>query len=135
MQPGTSSTYVPIQGGVRSQDGGMGTEYPALDREAARHDHAVLEAWERAVREAYLALTRDAPSFGGEHERDADPRLAAFERRADADREWAQGYRRGVADAGGGSGIGPGIRPDDRDGWEPSLTRQEGYAAGLADGA
>lgn len=67
-----------------------------------------------------------------------DDALQDWEYSARGDREWAEGYRRGLADACVGDPSmrqGPGVMPHDpKDGWSPSLERQSGYEEGLQDG-
>ena len=112
--------------------------YPRLDREDARRDASVFEQWEADVAAAYAEIVRSVPTFGPGGQETAPDDLGAFEQAARNDREWADGYRRGRADAHvERSGLlqGVGVMPDDpKDGWSASLTRQAGYALGLEDG-
>jgi hypothetical protein len=113
-------------------------KYPALDRVAARRDPAVIAQWQQRVELLYkVELAGLNLTFSPQNDSGRDNALKEWERAATNDREWADGYRRGLADADTEEGDrkGPGVMAHDpKDGWSPSLERQSGYEDGLTDG-
>lgn len=112
-------------------------EAPRLDREAARRDVAEIDRWEREVHAAYVSLHPHVAFSIDNVAANELSGLAEFEQAARDDREWAEGYRRGLADArrDDNEREGPGVMRDDpKDGWSASVTRRDGYALGLQDG-
>ena len=110
-----------------------------LDRLAARTDPTLIAEWEAEVAVRYRAL-RDSASFdpgSGEPDHAQLEQLLRLDRRSRDDREWVEGYRRGLADARLDLAVrsGPGVTRDPRDGWSAGKDRTEGYQAGLLDGA
>jgi hypothetical protein len=114
-------------------------EYPALDREAARRDPRFLDRWEERVDLLYkVELSELDLRFSPQDDIGLDNALTEWERAARGDREWAAGYRRGLADSlvEESDRRGPGVMPlDPKDGWSPSLERRAGYDDGLLDGS
>jgi len=114
--------------------------YPDLNRVAARRDLTVLDRWEQRVEMFYKAELSGADlRFDPRDDTGRDNALRDWEQAARRDREWADGYRRGLADAAiedDSMRQGPGVMPDDpKDGWSPSLERLSGYEDGLTDGS
>lgn len=110
---------------------------PRLDRQAARGDLGAIAEWERDVEAAYRKVLRQMTPFSPGSVADGPDGLSELEHTVLDDREWAEGYRRGRADAGRAIDRrqGPGVMPDDpKDGWSPSITRQSGYDQGVQDG-
>lgn len=113
--------------------------HPSLDREVVRRDLTVLDRWEERVELLYKAELASLPmTFSPQDDIGHEPALAEWEGAAQRDREWADGYRRGLADASvrdSSARQGPGVMPHDpKDGWSPSLERLSGYEDGLQDG-
>jgi hypothetical protein len=113
--------------------------YPTLDRAAARKDLTVLDRWEERVELLYKAeLASLNLTFSPQDDTGRDTALGEWEHAARADREWADGYRRGLADASVTDPSvrqGPGVMPHDpKDGWSPTVERRLGYEDGLKDG-
>jgi hypothetical protein len=111
-------------------------KYPMLNREAARLDPTAIDEWQRSVPSAYRELTATGASFSPSEGGQANEQLAGFERRALEDRDWVEGYRRGLADAGVPVRQGPGATRGGLrdDGWSASPIQLQGYKAGLEDG-
>ena len=106
-----------------------------LDRDAARHDVAVIDGWRAEVHRAQAALLDE-----GDVTTDAvfADRVLGFNAQMLQDLEWAAGYTEGRRDAeaiaAGAEVQGPGATPDPKDGWLTGGTRRAAYELGLADG-
>jgi hypothetical protein len=113
-------------------------KYPALDRDAARRDPAVIDHWQQRVEILYkVELAGLDLTFSPQDDIGRDNALREWEQAATLDREWADGYRRGLTDsrAQEADRQGPGVMAHDpKDGWSPSPERRCGYEDGLADG-